>query len=339
MRTWIKTAAALAIVAAGLALVARQTGVFDRGLSRLAKVQTWTYQLQDLDKTFDKLVASASDLIVVDYSMSQGAGRAMKPFTAEEVSRLKSKPGGGRRLVLAYLSIGEAEEYRYYWNAAWKSAPPSWLIAENCRWPRNHLVRFWEDGWKDIMIRGDGSYLARIQAAGFDGVYLDRIDVYDDIKDRHPNARADMIAFMTELARNARRTQPGFLIVAQNAEDLLDSAAYRSLLDGLAKEDMLFGVKGTGQRNPSDMIAWSRERIDKLRRDGKTILAAEYLTDAGQMASARKELATLGYVPVFPPRALDGADPLLPRTSADRLKEYGTPEYAAQNCDGVWKKP
>ena len=36
------------------------------------------------------------------------------------------------------------------------------LIAENCRWPRNHLVRFWEDAWKDITIRGDGSYLGRV---------------------------------------------------------------------------------------------------------------------------------------------------------------------------------
>ncbi|PPC79499.1 MAG: hypothetical protein CTY40_10880, partial [Hyphomicrobium sp.] len=172
----------------------------------------------------------------------------------------------------------------------------------------------------------------------FDGVYLDRVDVYYDIKDRHPKARADMIAFVGEMAREARRNQPGFLVVAQNAEDLLDSADYRASIDGLGKEDMLYGVQGTGNRNPPDMIAWSRERIDKLKRDGKKILVAEYLTSQDQIASASKEFATLGYVPVYPPRALDGSDALRSAPSAERSKEYGTPEYAAQNCDGVWKK-
>lgn len=336
-RAW--TIGTTALVLGGMMWAAHQSGVLSTLTgTRLSAVRSWGYQLQNLDKTFDALAASDTDLLVVDFSMSQPAGRPMKPLDPADVERLKNKPGGGRRIVLAYFSIGEAEEYRFYWNAAWKTSPPSWLIAENCRWPRNHLVRFWEDGWKDIMIRGDGSYLARIQAAGFDGVYLDRVDVYDDIKDRHPKARADMIAFVGELAREARRNHPGFLVVAQNAEDLLESPTYRAAIDGLGKEDMLYGVQGTGKRNPPEMIAWSRERIDKLKRDGKKILVAEYLTSQDQIAVASKELATFGYVAVYPPRALDGSDALKSAPSAERSKEYGTPEYATQNCDGVWKK-
>lgn len=335
--TWIIGSAAVAALA--LAWAAHQSGVLGTLTgARLSAVRTWGYQLQNLDKTFDALAASDTDLLVVDFSVSQPAGQPMKPLEPAEVARLQKRPDGGRRIVLAYFSIGEAEEYRFYWNKAWKTLPPTWLIAENCRWPRNHLVRFWEDGWKDIMIRGDGSYLARIQAAGFDGVYLDRVDVYDDIKDRHPKARADMIDFVGELAREARRNQPGFLVIAQNAEDLLESASYRASIDGLGKEDMLYGVQGTGKRNPPEMIAWSRERIDKLKRDGKKILVAEYLTSTEQISTAAKELASLGYVPVYPPRALDGSDALKSAPVAERSKEYGTPEYGAQNCNGVWKK-
>lgn len=304
--------------------------------SLLAGVTSWHYQLQSLD--LDRLGASTADLLVIDFSQSSGAGRPMRPLDASEVKRLKRKPDGGRRIVLAYLSIGEAEEYRYYWQPAWKAAPPDWIIAENCRWPRNHLVRFWDDAWKDIMIRGDGSYLARIEAAGFDGVYLDRIDVYADIEDRFPDARRHMIAFVEELDREARRRRPGFLIVAQNAEDLLDSASYRAALDGLAKEDLLFGLGGTGKRNSESDISWSRARIDEMKKSGKAVFAVEYLTDAESIAAARKELAAFGYLPTFPPRALDGSDPLAPRPDGDFAREYGTPEFTAVHCNGVWKK-
>lgn len=303
--------------------------------ARLDGLRSWHYQLQSLD--IDRLAASTADLLVVDFSTSQGPDKAMRPLDAQDVERLRRKPGGGRRVVLAYLSIGEAEEYRYYWNASWRSAPPAWMIAENCRWPRNHLVRFWDDAWKDIMIRGEGSYLARIEAAGFDGVYVDRIDVYYDIKDRYPDARERMIDFMVELDREAERRRPDFLVVAQNAEDLLDSPSYRASLDGLAKEDLLFGLDGTARRNNAGTVRWSRERIALLKATGKPVFAVEYLNRADLIAVAQKELAEAGYVATFATRALDGRDPLEPRAD-DVAKEYGTPEFTALNCNGVWKK-
>ena len=40
-------------------------------------------------------------------------------LTAADLARLRVKPDGSRRVVLSYLSIGEAENYRYYWNKSW----------------------------------------------------------------------------------------------------------------------------------------------------------------------------------------------------------------------------
>lgn len=34
---------------------------------------------------------------------------------------------GGSRMLIAYMSIGEVEDYRYYWNSDRKSNPPTWL--------------------------------------------------------------------------------------------------------------------------------------------------------------------------------------------------------------------
>ena len=100
-------------------------------------------------------------------------------LTADDISSLKTKINGGNRLVIAYMSIGEAEDYRYYWQKEWKSSPPSWLAGENPNWFGNYKVRYWDLVWQDIIYGNDNSYLKKILDAGFDGVYLDIIDAFE----------------------------------------------------------------------------------------------------------------------------------------------------------------
>lgn len=119
------------------------------------------------------LDATNYDMFVIDAFYDDEA------LTAEEVAALQTKANGGRRLVIAYLSIGEAEDYRYYWQPGWRPGSPAWLAAENPDFAGNYKVRYWEQGWRDIILDGPDSYLNRITAAGFDGAYLDLIDAFE----------------------------------------------------------------------------------------------------------------------------------------------------------------
>ena len=71
------------------------------------EVKSWRYQLSGVDP--EAVANSAADLVVIDYAGSNG------PFTRAEVDQMRRKPDGSRRLVLAYMSIGQAETYRWYW--------------------------------------------------------------------------------------------------------------------------------------------------------------------------------------------------------------------------------
>ncbi len=97
----------------------------------------------------------------------------------EDISALKTKAGGGRRLVIAYMSIGEAEDYRPYWQEEWKDNPPSWLGRENPNWEGNYIVHYWDRDWQNIIFGSNNSSLGTILSQGFDGVYLDIIDAFD----------------------------------------------------------------------------------------------------------------------------------------------------------------
>ena len=99
-------------------------------------------------------------------------------LTAEDIARLKVKPNGKRRLVYSYLSTGEAEDYRYYWNPEYKKNPPAWLEEANENWEGNYKVEYWHPEWKAILFQGKDSYLNKLLACGYDGAFLDVIDSF-----------------------------------------------------------------------------------------------------------------------------------------------------------------
>ena len=76
----------------------------------LSSVNSWGYQLQQVDP--DLVAASPYDLMVIDYSRD---GSDEQAFTRADIATMQRKPDGAARIILAYLSIGEAEDYRSYW--------------------------------------------------------------------------------------------------------------------------------------------------------------------------------------------------------------------------------
>ena len=80
--------------------------------SDLKAAKSWTYQLQG---NIGSIASSDADVAVIDGE--NASARAM-------VERLKRKPGGGRRVVIGYLSIGEAETYRGYWKNCCANGSP-----------------------------------------------------------------------------------------------------------------------------------------------------------------------------------------------------------------------
>ena len=120
------------------------------------------------------LAATNYDLLIID-PYYQGSDA----LTVAELASLKTKANGGKRLVIAYMSVGEAETYRAYWQPTWDKKPPSWLSEENESWPGNYKVEYWNADWQAIIYGNDSSYLKSIVDVGFDGVYLDIIDAYE----------------------------------------------------------------------------------------------------------------------------------------------------------------
>lgn len=130
------------------------------------------------EKYVAALAKTNHDLLVVDLFTGDWTA------TADDVKRLKVKANGGRRLVLCYVSIGEAEDYRYYWQKDWKPGNPAYVGPENPQWKRNFAANYWDPAWQAVFVEGKDSYLSRVQSVGFDGIYLDKVDEYEWFEDQ-----------------------------------------------------------------------------------------------------------------------------------------------------------
>lgn len=222
-----------------------------------AQPRSFLYQLQNLDVA--QAAASPYDLIVTDYSLD---GSAAAKLSHSDVATLRA---GGAHTVLAYLSIGEAENYRYYWQPSWHPGSPSWLGPANPGFPDNFKVRYWDPNWQAVIFGtpgASGSYLDQIIAQGFDGVYLDVVDAFEfwgpDGNNERPTAAQDMVNFVEALAVYARQQVPGFLVFPQNGSQLsVVDPTYVPAVDGIGAEDTWF--LGNGYQHPyqpEHVTAW-----------------------------------------------------------------------------------
>jgi cysteinyl-tRNA synthetase len=145
----------------------------------LAGAENFLYLINPVFDTKEDYLAALDatdyDIFIIDLFFDDGSGEP-SALTEADVDRLRSRPTGGDRLVICYMSIGEAEDYRYYWNTAWDSSPPVWLEHEDPNWAGNYYVRYWDPAWQTVIC---DDYLVKILEAGFDGVYLDLIDAYE----------------------------------------------------------------------------------------------------------------------------------------------------------------
>jgi cysteinyl-tRNA synthetase len=157
---------------------AQPYAVNDSNITSLAQANNFLYMINPgsfsgKDAFLTAIRATNYDVVLIDLYYQDVA------LTAAEVASLKTKANGGQRLLICYVSIGEAENYRYYWQSSWEPGSPAWVAAENPEWAGNFKVRYWDPAWKDIIFGNDASYLKKVLDAGFNGVYLDIIDAFE----------------------------------------------------------------------------------------------------------------------------------------------------------------
>jgi cysteinyl-tRNA synthetase len=235
----------------------------------------------------------------MDYSAD---GSEAGEFTPAQIAALEHSPGGDK-IVLAYMSIGEAEDYRFYWQDDWTPGDPAWLDVENPDWPGNYKVHYWDPAWQTIIF----SYTDRLLDAGFDGAYLDIIDAYEHYADQgRTTAAQEMADFVAAIGAYARDRDPDFYIFPQNAPQLAQEVpGYLNSVDGIGQEDIYYGYEDDDVMTPPQVTAELEDHLDMFKNAGKLVLTIDYATLPAHVDDAYAKSLRMGYVPFVTVRDLD----------------------------------
>ena len=146
-------------------------------VSTLAQAKNYLYLISTSNYTDKATYLTAIqqtnfDLVIIDAFWNDDL------LTATEVASLKTKANGGKRLVVSYMDIGSAENYRYYWKDSWKLHCPNWLKKKYDGYKDEIWVKFWVKEWKDIIYGNPESYTQKLLNCGFDGAYLDNVEAF-----------------------------------------------------------------------------------------------------------------------------------------------------------------
>jgi endo-alpha-1,4-polygalactosaminidase (GH114 family) len=179
------------------------------------------------------------DLVVVDGELAR----------AEEVAALRD----GDSLVLGYLSVGTIERWRSWYPTLKRFRLGAW--------------RDWKDEWfADVSRRKLRSRLSEriapaILAKGFDGLFLDNVDMVE--AGRHRAQRPGMRTLVLTLADLARAD--GRLLFAQNGHWGLRRLDLFGAIDGWNREDVTSTYDFDRRRYVRTSAAERRAALRELR--------------------------------------------------------------------------
>ncbi|MEW6711251.1 MAG: endo alpha-1,4 polygalactosaminidase [Candidatus Riflebacteria bacterium] len=230
-----------------------------------------------------KLLASGADLFVLDPDA----------YNSAEIKELRNS----NKIVFAYLSVGEAESYRKYYS---EIASSGLIIDENPDWKENFAIKYWQKGWKDILL----NYSKEILNKGFNGLFVDVVDAWQIYEGEvQIQRKIEMQKLLTEMGffLKSRGLEKGIII--QNSHELLDDTILCSMIYGINQES-LFASWASDFIDPQ----WQSEKIaalEKIRHQGKLVTTIEYTRERMAMARIRMKTSRFGFLPYFTVKELD----------------------------------
>lgn len=337
------------IIAATLLLASCGEDIIDPIIDPVDKVSTtlngievteWMYQIQELDDNdnIDRLDDTDYDMLVVE----PGFNFTESPYDIDYlVSKLKQKPNGEDRILLAYIDIGQAEDYRDYWPSNWvaptatQAGSPDFLVTiDPDGWSGNYPVAYWDTDWQDIWT-GPNGLIEQLANYGFDGVYLDWVEAYDDDKVieraemNNINPEDEMMLFIQRIGDKGKGIKSDFLVIPQNAPYLLDADPdfYTSIIDGVATEDTWFYGEGDGEWDSSDAgdLTGGERHADDYSTASRIAQSKKYLALGLPVFTVDYCISTSNAAFVYNESRANGFIPIVTRVSLSEITE--TPPF------------
>lgn len=209
-------------------------------------------------KVLDKII---DWFILLDYNSKESLvdSKQLKAFQMgilDPVSHPDFTNFNKKFIAIAYLSIGEAADYRDYWE---EIKTCSWILSPNPNWPGDYYVDVRSPRWQEIILEKE---IPKIIKEGFQGVFLDTLDTASYLESIDENKYRGSIAAMVELIHKIRERYPQIYILSNNGLEFIDKVI--SDVDALVVESVFSAAQKTESLYKLDILQRIKKQYKKL---------------------------------------------------------------------------
>lgn len=178
-------------------------------------------------------------------------------------------------LPVAYLNIGEAEEYRWYYSEIRKE----WLLGKNPNWEGHFYIDVNNADWQKLVL---DRILPRIFRSPYAGVFLDMIDIASPAL--YPASRDGVVNLISRI----RAAYPEKVILLNNGLFLAEGVS--DIIDGVCVESVFgtydFRTKQYLLRTAGEFDQHARELQQIQNRLKTRIFVIDYAAPADTAAQS-----------------------------------------------------
>ena len=195
----------------------------------------------------------------------------VEPYNIPNEEYLKEIKKTGT-IVIAYLDVGKAENWRYYWKFLDKNI----IIKEDKDWEGEYFIDVNDKSWHDAIIEHEIPYILALGDSsndtnsyhGYDGLMLDNFDVVED----YPEMK---MAFY-KLVRDISQKYPGLLIIPNRGFDVLPLVY--PFIDAIKYEEMCYGYYPESSKYmPRQSIKEQKVLISILKKRNIPVLVLDHV--------------------------------------------------------------
>jgi hypothetical protein len=148
------------------------------------------------------------------------------------------------------------------------------------------------------LTMSQSAQLDGLLARGVEGVFLDARSALQAAQAGGNRAISDLAGKIVALANQARLFNPNFVLVLRNAAELSADFRIARAIDGVAHDNLLYGLDGPAVANSANEIAVALHDLNRVKRSGRPVFIAESLARDALPArtEARNKLASFGFI-------------------------------------------
>ncbi|MGD9200180.1 MAG: endo alpha-1,4 polygalactosaminidase [Chitinispirillia bacterium] len=183
-------------------------------------------------------------------------------------------PEKTKTTYIGYVSLGEAERFRWYW---YHIEGKKFILWENKNWKDDYIIDIRSLEWQNLLVE---KIIPKILKKGYQGLFFDTIDTPIYLEEKDPEKYRGSVEALADLIYRIRKKYPKITLISNNGLRAIEH--FGAHIDIFLIEGLNTTYDFKRKKYKTADIDWRNHRLSLIRNNrdlikGKPVIVIDYL--------------------------------------------------------------